>query len=192
MPGLQYLGDIEKDTAGGYLARVLGGSIGKGLETYTAMTEKQREEKSKLDLLSYDRKMEAVNLISTSIPKMVSGGVMSEEQAREFLTDPEVEALFDSVNVPLPSFGDKDDLNILGEVSGAVKRGIRKIFPEGTSVSPTVRGAEADVAQIKKGRASSIRGKMKRFPKGTTEEEILHTMKTHNITRRQLLDRIGE
>ena len=50
MPGITWLGDIEKETAGGYLAKALGGGISTGLQTYVGMKEKrgeQAEEKRK-------------------------------------------------------------------------------------------------------------------------------------------------
>ena len=43
MPQLQWLGDIEKETGGGYLAKALGGGISTGLQTYVGMKEKGRE-----------------------------------------------------------------------------------------------------------------------------------------------------
>jgi len=50
MPQLQWLGDIEKETGGGYLAKALGGGISTGLQTYVGTREKrieQAEEKRK-------------------------------------------------------------------------------------------------------------------------------------------------
>ena len=44
MPGITWLGDIEKETGGGYLAKALGQGVSTGLQTYVGMKEKRKRE----------------------------------------------------------------------------------------------------------------------------------------------------
>jgi len=103
MPQLQWLGDIEQESEGGYLAKALGGGVSKGLESFLGTKEKseeldwKREElKSKMDALDFSKKMDAARLASSILSHV------DEDKRVEMLDDPDIIAVFEAAGVPIP------------------------------------------------------------------------------------------
>jgi len=114
MPQLQWLGDIKKETGGGYLAKALGGGISKGFETYVGTREKrieQAEEKRRweeeMELKRGELKYKMANLEQSKLMELVSTtnkiiSFVDKDRRAEMLDDPEIQAVYDAAGVPLP------------------------------------------------------------------------------------------
>ena len=121
MAQLQWLGDIQQDSAGGYLAKALGGGIGKGFESYAATKEAkaERELKSnyydtmdkafnqKIERLDSQQKLQLANLVNRTA-KMIEQ-TQGKDAAREFLDQPENQKIAQEAGMPLYVITDDDE-----------------------------------------------------------------------------------
>ena len=115
MPALQWLGDIEKETGGGYLAKALGGGINTGISAYLGQKEKGREgaikerelgmQQSEIDLkkkqlehdyskLDYDKRKDMYDTMVKLLPS-----IAPDKQA-ELTSTPEWMELEKSLGMP--------------------------------------------------------------------------------------------
>lgn len=98
MPELQWLGvQPEQKSEQSYLAEALGG-VGKGyLAGKVKRKESDREYKLEYDKLDYKKKKDTLDLITRMLPNL------PPDKQQEFLSRPEVTALYESAGVPKPS-----------------------------------------------------------------------------------------
>ena len=115
MPALQWLGDIEKETEGGYLAKALGGALTTGVSSYLGQKEKGREsaikeremgmQQSELDLrrkqlehdyskLDYDKRKEMYDTMVKLLPSI------APDKQMELTSTPEWMELEKSLGIP--------------------------------------------------------------------------------------------
>lgn len=104
MAQLQWLGEVGQDTGGGYLARALGGAVTTGVESFLGTKEREREfeikeeeVRYKIDALSHEKKVDAARLINSVMSRL------DPEKRKEMIEDPEIQAVFASAGVPIPS-----------------------------------------------------------------------------------------
>lgn len=139
---------------------------------------KEGEFQYKLDNLDYSKKVEAATLMTKVIASL------PEDKRSELIDDPEIQALYNSAGVPLPSKPTTEeplpesweDVGILGRAKAAI--------------TPTKTKEEKALGGLRPGGIVQP-PKTKKWPDNVTEEEIQHTMKTHGLTRRELLEKIG-
>jgi len=112
MPQLQWLGDIEKETGGGYLAKALGQGVSSGIQSYMGTKEQRRREQlsqqtaaSEMELkkqqiehdyakLDYDKRKDAYDSMVKLLPN-----VPPDKQA-ELTGSVEWTTLEDSLGLP--------------------------------------------------------------------------------------------
>jgi len=174
MPGITWLGDIEKETSGGYLAKALGGGISTGLQTYVGMKEKGKErafeekkfglQQSELDLkkkqiehdyakLDYDKRKDAYDSMVKLLPSV------PPDKQRELTESVEWTTLEESLGLP--------------HLSGTT------LSPEATKPS---WGQEQEVAAVK---AALIQGR------GTLSQMVGEPLPKDIKTKQDALDYIS-
>ncbi len=175
MPALQWLGTIPEETDAGFLAKAIGRGMGGLSEGYVKGKEQERELGAKYELLDHSKKVDAAKLVSSVL------GHVSEEKRAEMIADPEIIAVFDAAGVPIPT-------------TPVPEKGANWM----EQWMEAERGEQTEVGKFNPARAlpgysysGGAEGGQKRFPEGVSEEEITHTMQKHNISRRELLERIG-
>jgi len=173
MPQLQWLGDIEKETAGGYLAKALGGGISKGFEAYAGTKQRLKEEaeekrktgvaegvaQSELDLkqkqlehdyakLDYDKRKDMYDTMTKLLPSI------QPEKQQELTSSPEWITLEKSLGMP--------------SLSGST------ISPEDKTAKPGWTGEQ----KVEAVRANLVRGRVgpKRDMYGISEPKELSTL----------------
>jgi len=198
MPQLQWLGDIEKETGGGYLAKALGGGISKGVETYLG-TKKREEE---MELKRGELKYKMANLEQSKLMELVSTmnkiiSFVDKDRRAEMLDDPEIQAVYDAAGVPLPRT----------EIEVSPWAGTSWLDRTKAAVTPWATEMEKERGGLRPGGVFDIPTTRTRpptprsrllpssttgtLPKGVTEEDIQYTMKKHSLTREQVLQRLG-
>lgn len=196
-PQLQWLGDIERDTGAGYTARALGKGVGAAATGYVAGRQRVREEeaaavesKTKMAQLNQEQLMDTIRLINSTLSHI------PEDKRVEMLEDPEVQAVYDAAGVPIPKPVVEDRpwagtswmdriraAGTPGPTPMEMERGALR--PGGVLLPPVTKTRGATTP-------SRFVGKGKRWPEGTTEADIQLTMTKHGLTRRQVLERLGE
>ena len=103
MPGIQWLGDIPKETSGGYLAKALGQGVSTGIQSY----EDRRRWEEEMDLKRGELKYKLANLDQSKLMDVVNTmnrvlQFVDKDKRAEMLNDPEIQAVFDAAGVPIP------------------------------------------------------------------------------------------
>ncbi len=187
MPGISFIGTKpreEDETAkmikgiSGVAQAMYGLTGGKTTEenmVERGMEVREGELQYKLDNLDQSKKMDAISMITKVL------NTLPDEAKQEVLNKSEIRALYESAGVPIPTVEEEElpleswkDVSVIGRVQAAL--------------TPTRTKEEKQLGALRPG---GIFKAPKKWPKGTTEEDIQATMKKHGLTRRELLDKIG-
>ena len=197
MPQLQWLGDIERDTSGGYLARALGGAVTKGVEAYgekekweEEMDLKRGELKYKLSTQSQKQLMDVVNTMNRII------SFVDKDKRADMLDDPEIQAVYDAAGVPIPRQEVEESpwagTSLMERAKAAATPWATEMEKErgalrpGGIISPPTRQVRPPTPRSRILPAAD-KGAL---PEGVMEEDIQFTMKKHNLTREQVMQRM--
>ena len=188
MPGISFIGTKpreEDETAkmikgiSGVAQAMYGLTGGKTTEenmVERGMQVREGELQYKLDNLDQSKKMDAISMITKVL------NTLPDEAKQEVLNKSEIRALYESAGVPIPTVEEKDeppleswkDVSMIGRVQAAL--------------TPTRTKEEKQLGALRPG---GIFKAPKKWPKGTSEEDIQTTMEINGLTRREVLDKIG-